>query len=87
MRHSEHGPDAGAPVPERVVEELDHLLAERVHPDDTPVDEDARRARAIEWAARAERRRRFAAEHGDGPGNLDDVPPLSAPPSAPQSAA
>ncbi|HEY0780356.1 MAG TPA: hypothetical protein VGD56_20535 [Gemmatirosa sp.] len=79
MHHSEHDPGAGVPIPERLVEELDHMLAERAHPDDTPVDEQARRARAVEWAVRAERRRRFAAEHGETHGESSAASPQPAP--------
>lgn len=74
-------PAPAVPLPEAVVEELESLLATRAHTDDTPVDEAARRERAVEWAIRAERRRRFAAEH-EGAESPDPTPPAPPYPAA-----
>ena len=77
-------PTPDMPLPETVeavVEEIDVLLAARVREDDTPVDEDLRRARAIEWAIRAERRHRFADEQAKAAD--EDVGTAHPPPSPP----
>ncbi|GJG86021.1 hypothetical protein tb265_12020 [Gemmatimonadetes bacterium T265] len=67
-------------LPEAVVEELDTLLAARAHTDDSPVDEELRRARAVEWAVRAEQRHQFAAAHGDVAAPHPTPPPPAVPP-------